>query len=467
MFKKLFPIISLFLVAAFVLSACATATTQAPAASEAPVVTEAPAVTTAPTSGGEVYYLNFKPEVADVYTKIADEYKKETGVTLKVVTAAAGTYEQTLKSEIAKSDPPVLFQINGPRGYANWKDYCADLSNTDLYKHLTDKSLAVTSGSGVYGIPYVVEGYGIIYNAAIMNKYFALSGAKATSMDQINNFATLKAVVEDMTANKDQLGIKGVFSSTSLKPGEDWRWQTHLANVPIFYEIRDNNLDISNPADFMTIKFQYSDNFKNIFDLYLNNSTTDPKLLGSKSVDDSMAEFALGQSAMVQNGNWAWGQISGVDGNVVKPEDVKFLPIYTGMPGEEKQAIQVGTENFFAINSQVPADKQKLAADFIYWLYSSPTGKAFVTNDLKFIAPFDTFSDTEKPTDPLALSLLTYTGNTDLYNVAWDFVVFPSQTFKDNFGAALLQYAQGSMQWDAVKQLFIDQWAIEAAKAGG
>jgi raffinose/stachyose/melibiose transport system substrate-binding protein len=459
MLKKLFPFLSLLLVAAFVLSACATATTQAPA------VTNPPVATTAPTGGGEVYYLNFKPEVADVYTKIAEEYKKETGVTLKVVTAAAGTYEQTLKSEIAKSDPPVLFQINGPRGYANWKDYCADLTNTDLYKHLTDKSLAVTSGNGVYGIPYVVEGYGIIYNAAIMNKYFALSGAKATSMDQINNFATLKAVVEDMTAKKDQLGIKGVFSSTSLKKGEDWRWQTHLANVPIFYEIRDNNLDISNPADFMTIKFQYSDNFKNIFDLYLNNSTTDPKLLGSKSVDDSMAEFALGQSAMVQNGNWAWGQISGVDGNVVKPEDVKFLPIYTGMSGEEKQSIAVGTENFFAINSQVSADKQKLAADFIYWLYSSPAGKAFVTNDLKFIAPFDTFTAEEKPTDPLALSLLSYTGNTNLYNVAWDFVVFPSQTFKDNFGAALLQYAQGSMQWDAVKQLFIDQWAIEATKA--
>ena len=90
----------------------------------------------------------------------------------------------------------------------------------------------------------------------------------------------------------------------------------------------------------MTIKFQYSDNFKNIFDLYLNNSVTPPpKLLGSKSVDDSMAEFALGGSAMVQNGNWAWGQISGVDGNTVKGEDVKFLPIYTGMPGEEKQSI--------------------------------------------------------------------------------------------------------------------------------
>ena len=214
----------------------------------------------------------------------------------------------------------------------------------------------------------------------------------------------------------------------------------------------------------MEVKFKYSDNFKNIFDLYLNNSVTEPTLLGSKSVDDSMAEFALGRSAMVQNGNWAWGQISGVEGNVTKEEDVKFLPIYTGMPGEEKQSISVGTENFFAINKQVSPEKQKLAADFIYWLFSSQTGKAFVTNDLKFIAPFDTFAENERPTDPLKLSEAGYLSNTDLYNVAWNFVVFPSQTFKDNFGAALLQYAQGTMQWDAVKQLFIDQWKSEKAK---
>jgi raffinose/stachyose/melibiose transport system substrate-binding protein len=421
-------------------------------------------VPTTAAAGGEVYYLNFKPEVAEIYKTIADEYKLETGVTLKVVTAAAGTYEQTLKSEIAKADAPVLFQINGPVGYAAWKDYCADLKDTQLYQHLSDKSMAVTDAGGVYGIPYVVEGYGIIYNNAIMTKYFALPGAKAASMAEVNSFATLKAVVEDMTSKKDQLGIKGVFSSTSLKPGEDWRWQTHLADVPVFYEFRDNSIDIKDPAATMTIKFQYSDNFKNIFDLYLNNSTTAPTLLGSKSVDDSMSEFALGQSAMVQNGNWAYGQISGVDGNVVKPEDVKFLPIYTGMPGEDKQSINVGTENFFAINKQASPEKQKLAEDFIYWLYSSPKGKSFVTNDLKFIAPFDTFADNEKPTDPLAKEVIRYLSDTSLYNVSWYFVVFPNQTFKNDFGAALLQYAQGSMQWDAVKQLFISEWATEKAK---
>lgn len=465
MTKKLFPWVSVLLIAAFVLAACAAPATQAPA--EQPAATQAPAEqppAEAPAGGGEIYFLNFKPEVAEIYDKIAAAYKAETGVTLNVVTAASGTYEQTLKSEIAKKDAPVLFQINGPIGYAAWKEYTADLKDTQLYQHLSDKSMAVTDGDGVFGIPYVVEGYGIIYNNAIMNKYFALDGAKAASMDEINNFPKLKEVVEDMTAKKDQLGIEGVFSSTSLKPGEDWRWQTHLANVPIFYEFRNNHIDIKDPAATMTIKFEYSDNFRNIFDLYLNNSVTDPKLLGSKSVDDSMAEFALGRSAMVQNGNWAWGQISGVDGNVVKAEDVKFLPIYIGVEGEEKQSICVGTENFFAINKQAPAEKQKLAADFIYWLFSSPTGKAFVTNDLKFIAPFDTFTEAEKPTDPLAREVIRYMSNPNLFNVAWNFLVFPSQTFKDNFGAALLQYAQGTKDWNSVVQLFIEQWASEKAK---
>ncbi len=468
MSKKLWSLLTILILTALVLSACATATTQAPVTTTAPTTApQQPPATSAPTGGGELYYLNFKPEVADVYAKIGDAWKAETGNTLKVVTAASGTYEQTLKSEIAKSDPPVLFQINGPVGYASWKDYTADLSGTQLYQHLTDKSMAVTDGAGVYGLPYVIEGYGIIYNNAIMTKYFATSGAKAASMDAINNFATLKAVADDMQAKKADLGIEGVFCSTSLKPGEDWRWQTHLADLPVFYEFRDNKIDLKDPAATMTIKFQYNAEFKNIFDLYITDSDGAPTLLGSKSVDDSMSEFALGQCAMVQNGNWAWGQISGVDGNTVQAADVKFLPIYTGMPGEEKQSICVGTENFFAINKQAPADKQKLAADFIWWLYSTTTGKNFVTNDLKFIAPFDTFAANELPTDPLAQEVIRYVSNTSLYNVAWNFTLFPNQDFKNAFGAALLEYAQGKTQWPDVVTLFIDQWAKQKQIAAG
>lgn len=414
---------------------------------------------------GELYYLQFKPESDETYKKIAEAWNKETGNTLKVVTAAQGTYEQTLRSELAKSDPPVLFQINGPKGYGIWKDYCADLKGTELYKHLSDKTMAVTDGDGVFGLPYVVEGYGIIYNDAIMQKYFKLDGAKAKAVSDINSFAKLKEVAEDMTAKKAQLGIKGVFANTSLKKGEDWRWQSHLSNVPLFYEFKDNKVNLSDANATKEVKFQYADKFKQIFDLYLNNSTVDKKLLGSKDVNSSMAEFALGQAAMVQNGNWAWGQISGVKGNVVKETDVHFLPIYIGATGEEKQSICIGTENYFSINKKAPADKQQLAADFINWLYTSKTGKAFVTNELKFIAPFDTFADNEKPTDPLAKEVIKYMSNKDLVNVAWNFAVYPNQTFKDAFGAALQQYAQGTKKWEDVVKTFVDQWKVEAGKA--
>lgn len=409
---------------------------------------------------GKVYYLNFKPEVTDVWEEVAKVYKEKTGVEVKVVTAAGGNYESTLKSEIAKTDAPTLFQINGPIGYQSWKDYCADLKDSEFYAALSDKSLAITGeDGGVYGVPYTIEGYGIIYNDAIMQKYFATSGAKAASVDEINSFDKLKEVVEDMQAKKEELGIQGVFASTSLLPGEDWRWQTHLADLPVYAEYEEKGVD-----DLDELAFTYSDNFKNIFDLYLNNSTTDPKMLGSKGVNDSMAEFALGQAAMVQNGNWAWGQIAEVSGNVVKAEDVKFLPIYAGLKDEADQGLCVGTENYFCINKQASEADQKASLDFVKWLISDETGKDYMTNKLGNIAPFTTFSDNEKPSDPLAQNLLAYmeSGKT---SIPWVFTTFPSQTFKDNFGSALLEYAQGTMTWEDVKATVIDQWKTEKAAA--
>ena len=246
-----------------------------------------------------VRYLNFKPEVANVYQELAAAYEKETGVKVIVETAANNQYEATLMSKMATKDAPTLFQINGPRGYANWKDYCADLSNTEIYRHLSDKSLAVSSNGKAYGVPYVVEGYGIIYNKAITDKYFAL-GSKATSfssMDEINNFDKLKALCDDMQANAKNLGIKGVFASTSLKAGEDWRWQTHLANVPVYYEFKNNKVDLGSDAT-KKIKFQYGKEFKNIFDLYITDSVTDRKALGTKTVTDSM------QNLLLKNVQW-------------------------------------------------------------------------------------------------------------------------------------------------------------------
>ena len=401
---------------------------------------------------GKVYYLNFKPEAADQWAALAKEYTKEKGVDVKVQTAASGTYEQTLKSEIAKTEAPTLFQVNGPVGYQNWKKYTADMSNTDVYKELTTQDVALKDGDKVVGVPYVMETYGLIYNKDILNKYFALDGAKATSMDEIDNFDTLKAVADDMQARKDELGIKGAFTSAGFDSSSDWRFKTHLANLPLYYEFKDDNVT-EQPA---TIKGTYLPNYKKIFDLYITDSTTDPTQLSAKTGDDANSEFALGEAAFYQNGTWAWTDLQKAG---MKAESVGMMPIYTGVKGEEKQGLATGSENYWCINDKASDADKKATEDFLSWVITSDTGKKAISQDMGFTTPFKTFDDV-KFDNPLteAAGEDQKSGTTQ---VSWNFTMMPSEEWKNKVGQALLEYAQGTGKWDAVKTAFVDGWASE------
>ena len=408
-------------------------------------------------AGPSVYFLNFKPEQDAAYQQIAKEYTEETGVPVKVVTAASGKYEQTLRTEVSKSDAPTLFQMNGPTGFETWKDYTADLSDTQVTQQLNEDVTPLEGEDGtVRGVPFAVEGFGILYNEEILDQYFALPGAAITSVDEVTNFESLKKLAEDMQAKKDELGIDGAFASTSLASGEDWRWQTHLANGPMHYEFA--NVGDQNTAD---VTFEYNEEFKNLFDLYLQNSTIQPSLAPSKAVSDSMAEFAQGKAAMVQNGNWAWSQIAEVNGNVVKEDKIKFMPMYMGLPNEETTGINVGTENYFAVNSQASEEDQQASKDFLDWLFTSDAGKAHVINDLGFIAPFKNYGPEDTPADPLAKQVQAAISNTEISTIPWDFQYFPSQQFKDLFGGNLAQYASGNMEWSDVVAKFVEDWKAE------
>ena len=401
---------------------------------------------------GKVYYLNFKPEAADQWAALAKEYTKEKGVDVKVQTAASGTYEQTLKSEIAKTEAPTLFQVNGPVGYQNWKKYTADMSNTDVYKELTNQDVALKDGDKVVGVPYVMETYGLIYNKDILNKYFALDGAKATSMDEIDNFDTLKAVADDMQARKDELGIKGAFTSAGFDSSSDWRFKTHLANLPLYYEFKDDNVT-EQPA---TIKGTYLPNYKKIFDLYIADSTTDPTQLSAKTGDDANSEFALGEAAFYQNGTWAWTDLQKAG---MKAESVGMMPIYTGVKGEEKQGLATGSENYWCINDKASDADKKATEDFLSWVITSDTGKKAISQDMGFTTPFKTFDDV-KFDNPLTEAAVEdqKSGKTQ---VSWNFTMMPSEEWKNKVGQALLEYAQGTGKWDAVKTAFVDGWASE------
>ena len=401
---------------------------------------------------GKVYYLNFKPEANDAWQALANKYTKKTGVKVKVQTAASGTYEQTLKSEIAKSEAPTLFQVNGPVGYQNWKSYTADMSDTEPYKELIDQSVALEDGDKVVGVPYAMETYGIIYNKDILNKYIATDGAKIKSVDDIDNFDTLKAVADDMQAKKDELGIKGAFTSAGFDSSSDWRFKTHLANLPLYYEFKQDKIT-EQPE---TIKGTYLPQYKQIFDLYLKDSTTEPTQLSSKTGDDATSEFSLGEAAFYQNGTWAW---SDLNKNGMKADSLGMLPIYIGVKGEEKQGLATGSENYWCINDKASDADKKATKDFLKWVITDKDGIESISSDMGLTTPFKTFSDV-KSDNPLTQAAVE-DQNSGKTAVSWNFTMMPSEEWKNKLGSALLEYVQGTGDWNAVKTAFVDGWKTE------
>ena len=392
---------------------------------------------------GSVYYLNFKPEQDAQWQELAKIYTEQTGVPVTVVTAASGNYETTLMSEIEKSDPPTLFQVNGPVGLANWKDYCYDLKDADITKHLTSDSFALKEGDTVYGVAYVIETYGLIANTKLLEK----AGYKTSD---ITNFETLKKVADDIQARKDELGVDGAFASAGMDGSSDWRFKTHLANMPIYYEYKARDIGSTD-----AIEGLYLDNYKKIWDLYITDSTCDPKLLASKTGNDAVAEFVGEKAVFYQNGTWAWNDVSSLGA-----ENLTMLPIYIGAEGEENQGLCTGTENYWCVNNTAKQEDIDATLAFMNWVITSDEGRKSMSQDMGFVAPFDTFTGEYQSANPFVQIDAQYTaeGKTP---VSWNFATIPSEEWKNGVGSALTAYAAGTGDWDAVKTAFVDGWATE------
>jgi raffinose/stachyose/melibiose transport system substrate-binding protein len=331
----------------------------------------------------------------------------------------------------------------------------ADMSDSPAYTNLTDKSLALSYNGKPVAIPYVMETYGIIYNKTILNKYFALPDAAIKSVP--TNFDQLKQLADGLQKDAKQLGIKGAFTSAGFDPSSNWRYDTHMANIPLFYEFKDDNVT-SQPS---SVKGTYLDGMKNLFDLYIKDSTTNPQLLGSKTGSDADAEFASGQAAMYQNGTWGWADETAK----MDPSTVGMFPIYIGAPDESNYGLATGSENYWCINKNASAADQKATNDFLKWVITSKDGINALTQTMGFVTPFKTTANV-KSNNPLVQAAIDDQAS-GKKSVSWlGMNVMPDQTWKDNLGNALLAYAKGG-SWDGVTKAFVDGWATEYTTTNG
>ncbi len=398
---------------------------------------------------GKVYYLNFKPEADEAWQKLAADYTEQTGVEVKVVTAASGTYSDTLNAEMAKSDAPTLFQCGNAQGLKDWGDYCLDFTGTDVLAEMTTSDFNLVDENGaVKAIGYCYEAFGIIVNKELLAK-------AGYEIADIKDFASLKAIAEEITAKSAELGF-AAFSSAGLDGSSSWRFSGHLANMPLYYEFRDDKVT-EQPA---TIKGTYLDNFKNIWDLYINNSTCAGNELSTKTGDASKADFTEGKAVFYQNGSWEY---AGLLEAGMKAENLAMIPIYCGVEGEANAALCCGTENCWAVNAKASEADQKATLDFLKWVVTSEAGTTMMAEQFGPI-PFKAAKEPENVFFADANKLIAE----GKYTVTWAFNHTPNvDEWRAGVVTALTDYSAGTGEWDAVKTAFVEGWAAQYQKQNG
>ena len=394
---------------------------------------------------GSVYYLNFKPEAEEAWQALAKTYTDQTGVPVKVVTAASGEYETMLVSEMDKDGAPTLFQCN-EGGVATWGDFCYDLSDSAVYNELASKDYALKNADGeVISIAYCLETYGIIVNKALLEQ-------AGHSLDEITDFDSLKAVADDIHARAGELGFDA-FTSAGLDGSSSWRFSGHLANMPLFYEFRDDGVS-SKPA---TIKGTYLDNYKKVWDLYITDSATTGAALLTATGDQAEAEFGEGKAVFYQNGTWEYSNLTEKFG--MNPDDLTMIPIYCGVEGEEKAGLCTGTENYWSVNKNAKEEDIKATLDFLYWVVTSEEGTSMMAE--KFGAC--PFNSSKAPSNPFSALANEYVAN-GCYPVTWAFNYTPAvNDWRAAVVDALSKYTAGDGSWDDVKTAFVEGWATQYA----
>ena len=447
---KKFLALLLALVMVFALAACgeAESTPSDTPASEAPA-SDAPA-SEAPADGaaGSVYYLNFKPEADAAWQELAALYTEQTGVPVKVVTAASGEYSSTLTAEMDKSDMPTLFQCGNQAGLDTWGDYCYDLTDSAVYKEMTTDDFNLFGENGeVYCIGYCYEAFGIIVNTALL----AEAGYE---LSDITNFESLKSVAEDITARHATGELPfAAFSSAGLDSSSSWRFSGHLANMPLYYEFRDDGVT-SQPA---AITGAYLDNFKQIWDLYVANSDTAPAQLTTATSDQSKAEFGEGKAVFYQNGSWEYDSL--VKDFGMDPANLAMIPIYCGVEGEEDAGLCCGTENCWAVNSKASEEDIQATLDFMYWVVTSDEGTTMMAEQFGPIP----FKNAKESSNVFFNNANEYIAE-GKYTVTWAFNYTPNvDSWRAAVVAALTQYTVGGGSWDDVVTAFVQGWATQYA----
>ncbi|MFC0046142.1 ABC transporter substrate-binding protein [Metabacillus iocasae] len=388
-------------------------------------------------SGDEVVIdmFQFKVEIADQLKALADEYTKENpNVKFNIQTVGGGAdYGAALKAQFASGNEPDIFNNGGFQEAQTWLEKLEDLSDQPWVNDLYDVAKEPMTVDGkIYGQPLNLEGYGFIYNKELFEK------AGITELPK-----TLKELEE---ASKKLEAAK--ITPFSIGYGEWWVLGNHLFNIPMAHQDDpDAFIAALNEGKETFAGNEKFEQFMNLFDLTVKYGNKNPL---TTDYNTQVTQFAAGQAAMMQQGNWTVNMITEINPEI----QMGFLPMPINDDAAANDKLAVGVPNNWVVNKNAPEADKEEAKKFLNWMVTSDTGKRFLVEEFKFIPAFNNIE--AKGMDALSDDILKYSeeGKT----LSWNWFKYPDGAVQE-FGASMQSYIGGQKSKEEFLKSLDDIWA--------
>ncbi|MFB1052019.1 extracellular solute-binding protein [Paraliobacillus sp. JSM ZJ581] len=293
-----------------------------------------------------------KVEISDQLTDLAKKYTEETGVEVEVVGTTGDDYFQQLQIQLNTDQGPSIFSVQHVKEAEKLKSYLYDMSNEAYVKNIAP-NMELKHDDKVVGVPYGVEGFGMVYNKDLV------------SPEDVADLDSFVSTLEKL--NDEGINGFGLAQDAYFLIG-------HISNYP-FAVLEDHYafIDQLSAGEVTLAETPEFQEFGKFFDAIKANSTNPLDV----TYDEEIGDFATGKTAMIHQGNWAYGMLSEYDLDF----EVGMLPL--PVKGNDKLAVGVG--NNWAINGTKDEAEIQAASDFINWLVSSEVGQRYIVEEFGFV----------------------------------------------------------------------------------
>ncbi len=303
-----------------------------------PLTTQTPTAypTIPPEERGQVRLYTCNSELYDIYTRLAADYTKVSGVEVSVI-LGQGDCREALQAAMDGENAPTIFCLHGAEDLNYWQEALYDMTGSAVVSQLSSLAFAQKLDDKILAVAADVQGYGLIYNASLLAK------AGFTRSD-IKDFAYLELVCQRISTKKP--GFSAFSALDFSDPG-------HYGNGCMLSGISADAQEL-----------------RSFLQLYLAHD---------KASTDPLSQFLTEKTLFYLGGTWDYDRVAALGDN-----KLDILPAFSVSGGSLRCNVSLA----WGVNAHVGEKDIRQSLDFLRWLVvAGPDGSAPV-DSLELLAPY-------------------------------------------------------------------------------